>query len=371
MHSSKNRLLPQSSPELSVIVPILNEAAMLPQLFVTLQQQQGVDFELLLVDGGSDDASPALAQQLAREAPFACRMLGALAGRGAQMNAGAAAARGAFLLFLHVDSTFNRPDALSVALTALRAAIAGRGDERKAGRFALRFARGTLPEGGHLAFHEAKARINRPGCIHGDQGFLLPSAFFAVVGPFDETLPFLEDDRLAARVFEVGEWLCLPAEIVTSGRRFAAEGVRQRQILNLLILTLDALGEEELLCSLPELYRRQGRTGRLRLAPFFAAIDAALAARDCAERRAFWRRAGGFLRVNCWQIALLLALWRQQQHAFANGESSPLWLVRYDRRPVGGGGAAGGVLAALMAWGGYRILRTYGKNLSGNLAERG
>ena len=74
---------------LSVIVPILNEGDHLPRLFSTLGSQQGCEFELILIDGGSTDGSLEMAERLASDAPFACHIVNSERGRGRQLIRGA------------------------------------------------------------------------------------------------------------------------------------------------------------------------------------------------------------------------------------------------------------------------------------------
>jgi glycosyltransferase involved in cell wall biosynthesis len=159
--------------ELSIIVPILNEAETLSALFAMLSRQERVAFELILADGGSTDGTAVLAEELAAASTFACRLLHCEKGRGRQLNAGARAAAAGTLLFLHADSAF--PDALALrrGLDTLAAAIARRGDFRVAGRFALRFYVPPDRYGFGYYYYECKARLGRTEGIHGDQGFLL------------------------------------------------------------------------------------------------------------------------------------------------------------------------------------------------------
>ena len=78
-------------PELSVIVPVLNEAPTLPELFATLAQQRETTFEVVICDGGSTDGTAQLAQELAGEMPVPVRVVASRPGRARQMNSGAAA----------------------------------------------------------------------------------------------------------------------------------------------------------------------------------------------------------------------------------------------------------------------------------------
>src|SRR5450631_3177733 len=110
----------EQNPELSIIVPVLNEAEELPALFATLADQQGVSFEVILCEGGSSDGTQLHANQLAVTCPFQMHYLRTPRGRGCQMNAGAAVARSGILLFLHADSRFSEHGALASAVRAFR-----------------------------------------------------------------------------------------------------------------------------------------------------------------------------------------------------------------------------------------------------------
>jgi rSAM/selenodomain-associated transferase 2 len=285
-------------PELSIIVPVLNEVEILPALFATLARQKDIRFELLLCDGSSGDGSRQLAQQLSAAAPFPCRLLLSERGRARQLNAGARAAAAPLLLFLHADSGFPDPLALRHAVDALLA----QGDRLVAGHFALRFA--LPPERYHFGYFlaESKARLDLPGCTHGDQGFLLTHAVFRQVGPFDERLPIMEDSRLAEEIRGRGGWLLLPAEIVTSARRFETEGLLERQLLNALLMNFAAIGWGDFFAAAPTIYRCQKLTARLQLEPFFTLIARLLKALPRRQRWAIWYQTGGYVRSNGWQL---------------------------------------------------------------------
>jgi glycosyltransferase involved in cell wall biosynthesis len=96
-------------PLLSLILPVLDEAATLPAQLARLQDLRRRGAEVLVVDGGSADATPVLAR------PLVDRLIAAPRGRAAQMNAGAGAARGQVLLFLHADTTL--PPAADALIT--------------------------------------------------------------------------------------------------------------------------------------------------------------------------------------------------------------------------------------------------------------
>lgn len=320
------------TPELSIIVPVLNEAAHVAPLFATLAAQQGIRFELILCDGGSGDGTTQRAAQLARQVPFATEVVPAPRGRGRQMNAGAAVARAGTLLFLHADSAFAAADALAHGLAALRARQAAVGCHEVAGRFALGFRRSDATPSPAYFFYEAKARLDRPECIRGDQGFMLPRAFFRFLNGFDEQMPFLEDLRFADAVAGRGGWLLLPAEIGTSARRFEAEGLWERQVLNAIIVNCLVAGWTEFFTTLSGLYRFDAETGRLSLHPILDGIRTLLAGRSGEWRRSFWRITGRHVAANAWQIFFWLDTRRAFSRGRGPGEVAPCWLRLYERR---------------------------------------
>ena len=281
--------------ELSVIVPALDEAEVLPDLLADLHGQQGVRLEVLVADGGSFDATATLA------AAAGARVIAAPRGRGAQMNAAARLARGPMLLFLHADSRLPDPHLLAGALHALE--TAGREGTPVAGHFPLCFDRRTDRNRLGYRYLEEKSTLNREQTINGDQGLLLAAPFFARLGGFDESLPFLEDQRIAARIRACGRWLTLPGRLHTSARRFEAEGFHRRYLLMGLIMTMHSLGREEFFAQAPQVYRVQRQTGRLLLSPYFRLLRS-LARHHWGLRGTGTTvlRLGGYLRVNLWQL---------------------------------------------------------------------
>ncbi len=294
------------APELTVVIPTLNEAATIPLLLADLAAQTGVEFEVLISDGGSRDGTPQLAAVELDRLDLRGEILCGTPGRGSQLNRGAARARGGWLLFLHADSRIGDPVALRAALDRLAAS----GSLRVAGRFALRFAVTERDDPLPYRYCEVKARLGLAGTIHGDQGFLLPAGFFEELGGFREGLAVLEDTLLAERIRRLGGWRLLPAEIVTSPRRFQTEGFRQRQTLNALLMNFATIGWDEPLLRAPEIYRSQDRTRPLHLAPYFRLVDRLLRQLSWRSRLHLWYRTGEFVRGNAWQIALWRAVRR-------------------------------------------------------------
>jgi rSAM/selenodomain-associated transferase 2 len=306
----------EQTPELSIIVPVLNEVVELEALFENLSTQQGIRFELILCDGGSDDATLDLAAGSAATCPFTLRTTLTPRGRGRQMNAGAALAAGELLLFLHADSRFPAVDALRCAVTAFRSRLDGSPEQNDAARFALSFRRSDNSPSLAYRYYEAKARLDRSDCIRGDQGFLLSRQFFRQIGGFDTSLPFYEDVRLVLSIEHQGTWMLLPVEITTSARRFETEGLCQRQVVNAIIVNAAVIEWAEFFCALPGLYRCHAETGRLLLLPLMTGIRSLLGDHTRSWLRTFWRATGRHVASNAWQ----LFFWFDVRRAFRAGK---------------------------------------------------
>ncbi|MCP3178070.1 TIGR04283 family arsenosugar biosynthesis glycosyltransferase [Desulfuromonas sp. KJ2020] len=318
-------------PQLSVIVPVYNEAATIPTLFSSFECQAGIQFEVILVDGGSADDTFAVGRKFAAAVPFACRVLRSQKGRASQLNAGARHATAPVLLFLHADSCFSHPLALAVGLKSLSAAWEHCGHRRLAGRFSLRFLRQkNKPHQGYF-YYEAKARLNRPQCIHGDQGFMMAADFFAELGRFDENLPLLEDTHLADRVLAVGQWLLFSADILTSARRFETEGLVARQCLNALTVNFAMVGFDAFFDKAADIYRTHDQSRSLKLGPFFSLVHQLMRQQSIRRQLGIWYRTGKYVRSQGWQ----LAFWVDVRRAFKRGvslqEIRTPFLQRFDR----------------------------------------
>lgn len=275
---------------LAVIVPVLDEAATLPALLDALAVQNGVDLELIVADGGSTDASAEIA------AARGATVVRGRRGRGRQMNAGARASQAPYLLFLHADSRPEAPDQLARALAALRAETG-----RVAGHFPLRFERTQRGHAFLYRYMEAKSATGRAYAVNGDQGLLIARAWFRELGGFDERLPFLEDQRIAARIRTHGRWLTLPGRLVTSARRFEREGPRRRYWLMAVIMAAYAAELEDFFERAPGVYRAQGETGRLLLTPYFRLLRRLMRERGVRASLRAWYAVGGFAAGQAWQ----------------------------------------------------------------------
>lgn len=287
-----------SHVELSIIVPILNEREQLPDLLADLQRQQQVDYELIIVDGGSTDGGPEWIQQQ----DIIGSLLISPAGRGRQMNLGAQQANAKWVLFLHVDSRFEHPLALRQSLDHLQQT----GSQKVAGHFALCFRRAEDKPSAGYYYYEWKARLGRPETIHGDQGFLLRLDFYRQLAGFREDLQVMEDTDFAERLRAVGQWQLLAAKISTSARRFEIEGLWQRQLLGALIMCFRDIGWEQFFSAAPSIYRQQTEADRLRVRPFFLLISSLFTRMGPKAAWQIWWRSGAYVRRHAWQLTFAL-----------------------------------------------------------------
>lgn len=199
---------------LSVIVPALNEAAAIVDTLAALAPLRAAGHEVLVVDGGSHDATAALA------APACDRVLSAPRGRAAQMNAGAAAAQGDWLLFLHADTRLP-PDALPALRQAhAQGACWGRFDVHIEGRSRWLPVVATLMNG----------RSRLTGIATGDQALFVGTALFRKLGGY-APLPLMEDVELSRRLRAVARPACLRQRVRTSGRRWDERGALRTIVL--------------------------------------------------------------------------------------------------------------------------------------------
>jgi rSAM/selenodomain-associated transferase 2 len=199
---------------LSIVMPVLDEAARIDATLAALAPLRALGAELIVVDGGSQDGTPT------RCAGAADLVFVSPRGRARQMNAGAKAASGAALLFLHADTTLA-PDALALVAAALAQRAWGRFDVRIAGRSRW------LP----LVAASMNARSRLSGIATGDQALFMRREAFEAVGGFPDQ-PLMEDVEICRRLRRrAGAPACLRARVHTSGRRWDERGAWRTIIL--------------------------------------------------------------------------------------------------------------------------------------------
>lgn len=198
------------SPEpqtVSIVVPVLNEAAALPETIRRAQANASVR-EILVVDGGSRDATRAIAAELG------CRLLASPPGRGGQMRLGASAAQGNVVMFLHAD-TWLPPGATRAALHCLRDETVVAGGFWKVFDRPRWFMRGSRLR--------CWLRLVLGRRILGDQTIFVRRAVLERIGGMPD-LPLMEEWELCRRLRRVGRLVLADATVVTSARRFAVRG---------------------------------------------------------------------------------------------------------------------------------------------------
>jgi rSAM/selenodomain-associated transferase 2 len=200
--------------DISIIVPALNEAPNLADTLATTQCDSTT--EVILVDGGSEDDTVAIAQS------FGAQIVMTQAGRARQMNAGAAVASGEILLFLHADTKlpkgFDRH---------IHHALA------EAGAIAGAFRLGLEGAQRGLRFIEMMAnwRSLRWQLPYGDQAIFLRAKTFIHAGGFPY-IPLMEDFEMIRRLRRQGRIVIAPVPVVSSARRWLKLGVLKTTMIN-------------------------------------------------------------------------------------------------------------------------------------------
>jgi rSAM/selenodomain-associated transferase 2 len=192
---------------LTIVIPVLNEAAIIVAALRALAPLRARGAEIIVVDGGSCDGTPRLAQ------PLADHVITAPRGRAAPMNAGAVIGTGDALLFLHADTTLPQ-DADRLIDAALARRAWGRFDLRIAGRHPLLA----------VVARMINLRSRATGIASGDQAIFVSREAFSAVGGFPD-LPLMEDIAMSRRLKRLCRPFCIGTPVITSGRRWEHNGV--------------------------------------------------------------------------------------------------------------------------------------------------
>jgi rSAM/selenodomain-associated transferase 2 len=199
---------------LSIVVPCLDEAAVIVAALTALAPLRGRGHEVIVVDAGTDGTG-----DLARA--LADRVLRAPRGRAVQMNLGAEAATGDLLFFLHADTRLPEgADRLVVEGLARSGRAWGRFDVRLSGRHPLL----RVIE----RFMNWRSRLT--GIATGDQAIFVGRALFEAAGGFPE-IALMEDVALSKRLKRWGPPLCLPETVIASSRRWEEKGIVRTVLL--------------------------------------------------------------------------------------------------------------------------------------------
>jgi len=196
--------------KISVCVPTLHEERQIASVLDHLAGLAG-SFEVIVVDGGSHDATA----EIARRHPSAPDVLLQTGGRAAQLNRAAASATGDLLVFLHADSRLP-PDAHATLMAA------GRRPELVGGNFTLRF---DGADGFSRLLGVIYGLQRRLGYYYGDSTVWVRRETFAALGGFRE-LPIMDDYDFVRRLERLpGKTATLPGPATTSSRRWASMGI--------------------------------------------------------------------------------------------------------------------------------------------------
>ena len=211
---------------ISVVIPTLNAAATLPDALAALCSSAMLS-EVIVADGGSSD------ETAARAVAAGARVVVGPRGRGGQLAAGAAAASGNWLLFLHADCRLE-PGWERAVDAFLRAPAA----EARAGYFDL-----ALDDPAPAARRLERLvtwRCRFLALPYGDQGLLIARRLYDAVGGF-APLPLMEDVDLVRRLGR-RRLVRIGARCVASARRYRRDGFVRRPLRNLLCLLLYFIG---------------------------------------------------------------------------------------------------------------------------------
>ena len=207
------------SQKISIIIPVLNEAKILEKTLSQFQSELE-HHELIIVDGGSTDGSVPIAEKYGR-------VVTSDRGRAKQLNAGAAAASGDTLIFLHAD-IWLEPGALAAVETALSSGYVGGGFRQKI-------------DGKNILYRAIEIAGNIRGkhlkVFYGDSGIFLTRADFEKIGGFPE-IPILEEMEFSRNLRKLGKTTLVLPHIHISARRWETKGIVRTTVNNWLITLL-------------------------------------------------------------------------------------------------------------------------------------
>lgn len=228
--------------EVSIIIPVFNEASRLGRTLRCLQRLDPPAYEIMVVDGGSTDATVAIAtQHQATVITIPQR------GRAAQMNVGAEVATGEILCFVHGDTLVPDDLVTAVRQTLSNSAIAGGGfisvmAGAQTTRWGVTLHNALKTYYAPLLFRPYRFFRDGLRVLFGDQVIFCRRQDFWACGGFDVTLPIMEDADLCLRLSQLGRIHQLNRIVQSSDRRVAQWGTLKANFIYLAIGSLWAMG---------------------------------------------------------------------------------------------------------------------------------
>jgi rSAM/selenodomain-associated transferase 2 len=200
--------------KISIIIPILNEVDAIHRLLLHIEQvvSKTLDYEIIVVDGGSSDGSQKCVKDFEKVI-----LIEAEKGRAKQMNSGAKNAKGEIVYFLHCDSFPPKNFDVEIAKQINQGNLAG--------CFRLKF------DYSHpvLLVSQWFTRFNHISCRGGDQSLFVTKNLFDEIGGFDEKYSIYEDNEIIKRLYQKKQFTVIPKHILTSARRYHENGVWRLQ----------------------------------------------------------------------------------------------------------------------------------------------
>ena len=195
--------------KLSIIIPVYNEEATIAKLITAIKQRSTFKqiAEIIVVDGGSIDNTIAIASTLN------VTVISSDKGRAKQMNAGAKAAKGDILYFLHADTIPPYQFDCKILKTTTK--------DKAAGSFRMQFDSKSF----FLKFFAWFTRINHKVCRGGDQSLFITKDLFFNLNGFNEEYIIYEDGELIERLYKSTKFAIIQDKVTTSARKYQQKGM--------------------------------------------------------------------------------------------------------------------------------------------------